>query len=326
MGYAVVLHGGAGDWRDCPAEEVFVSLRPAAEAAQELLAGNASALDAVVEAVRWLEDAPLFNAGTGSVLNLHGDIEMDAGVMDGSTRNAGGVGAIRRVRNPVLVAREVMRLTDHILLVGEGARQFARAAGFSDYDPETPERRARFESRRRRIDASEGDEKLAALHQLLGESPPEGSGTVGAVALDLQGRLAAATSTGGIMLKVPGRVGDSPIPGAGNYATRWAAASATGRGEQMLRHLTTRAVCDAVAAGSSAGDAVGRVLREMAGFNSREVGIIALDTAGRPGVGHLTPAMPHAYVAEGVEMQLAMQATVNVRKAWGVRRDPKPLT
>lgn len=275
--FAIAVHGGAGDWATAPQEPVLAGVGEAARAGAAILARGGSALDAVVEAVRLLEDNPLFNAGTGSALTAAGEAEMDAAVMTGSRLACGGVACIRRVRNPVLVARRVLEEGRHVLLAGEGALAFARRCGFPDYDPVTPEQRERW---------ARGGARSAR------EAPAPG--TVGAVALDAAGELAAATSTGGTFLKSPGRIGDSPIPGAGNYATSYAAVSATGWGELMLRLCAAKGVCDAVRAGCSAAQAVRQVLEEMAARLGADAGFIAVDRNGNLGVGHLTRAMPHA--------------------------------
>ena len=186
-----------------------------------------------------------------------------------------GCGAAR-VRNPVLVARCVMERTPHVMLAGEGALHFARAEGFADYDPLT----------RRAHDAWLRNRAMPA-------------GTVGAVALDCSGHLAAATSTGGVTLKLPGRVGDSPIPGAGNYAHAAAACSATGRGELMMRVLAAKDLCDRVARGEHPQAATEALLRDMAAGVGAEAGFILLSRAGELGVTHGTASMPHAWWREG---------------------------
>lgn len=299
--YALVVHGGAGTWSGEHHRAALAGLEQAAEWGRRLLEQGGSSVDAVVESVRALEDNPLFNAGTGSVLNLDGEAEMDAGVMDGAGLRSGNVGALKRVRNPVLVARKVMELTDHVLLSGVGALRFARAVGYEDYDPVTRTRRDDWRKRCDTLQGKQGDERLAALHAMLAKWPPgEGIGTVGAVALDRDGNLASATSTGGVTLKLPGRIGDSALPGAGHFAAPHAAASATGRGELMMRFLTSKAICDEVWNGHPARKAVARVLKEMAKRVGRDVGVIAIDSEGRIAVQHLTPAMPHAWVHEEV--------------------------
>lgn len=272
-GWAIAVHGGCGRWEAKSTAAALAGVRAAAAAARRVLDGGGSALDAVCAAVVVLEDDPLFNAGTGSVLNRDGAAEMDASVMIGAGLRCGGVAAIARVQNPVLVARRVMEATPHVLLAGEGATAFARAHGFADYDPVTRE-----SLRRHRL-------RVAIA------SP----GTVGAVAIDAAGRLAAATSTGGVSLKLPGRVGDSPIPGAGNYATPCAAASATGNGELMMRTLAAKSVCDLVAAGRTAQGAAALAIRALPAGAGESGGMIALDARGRVGVAMRGGVMPHAW-------------------------------
>ena len=190
-------------------------LARALEVGHAVLARGGSALDAVCAAVMVLEDDPLFNAGRGACYNTDEEHELDAAVMDGATRRAGAVAAVNRIRNPVLAARAVMEKSSHVLLVGRGAERFARAHGVR-LAP-----RAYFST----------GVRLAALRRRA-----EGHhGTVGAVALDADGRLAAATSTGGYTGKLPGRVGDSPLVGAGTYADELCAVSGTGLGEAFIR-------------------------------------------------------------------------------------------
>lgn len=304
--FAIVVHGGAGSCPPAEEETALAGVTAAAEAGRRVLVAGGCCLDAVTAAVVVLEDDRHTNAGTGSVLNLDGEAEMDAGVMVGAGLRTGNVAALRRVRNPILVARAVMEQTDHVLLSGAGAERFARALGVPDYDPVIPERR---EGWRRARDGMErqGDHYLARLRDFLASHAEFPKGTVGAVALDAQGRFAAATSTGGVTLKLPGRIGDSPVPGAGNYATPAGGASATGKGELMLRFLTTRAVCDRIAAGETAPRAIAQVLAQMAATVGSDAGIIALDAAGRIGAGHLTATMPHAFAREGEEVRALLR-------------------
>jgi beta-aspartyl-peptidase (threonine type) len=276
--YAIAVHGGCGRWAGRDTRAALAGVRAALEAARGILDGGGSALDAVCAAVVVLEDNPLFNAGTGSTLTRDGDAEMDASVMTGHELRCGGVAAIRRVRNPILVARRVMEATGHVLLAGRGATAFARRQGFRSYDPVTREARDRLRS---------------------GLALEPARGTVGAVARDARGELAAATSTGGIALKLPGRVGDSPIPGAGNYATPRAAASATGRGELILRHAVTKTLCDRVAAGRGAGRAARETLQRLPLARGESVGVIAVDQRLRIGVAMRGGAMPHAWFVAG---------------------------
>ena len=209
----IAIHGGAGVMRrDKPGEQQRAVLRRALEAAYE----QKTALDAVTAAVVVLEDSPLFNAGRGSCFNADGEIEMDASVMEGERLRAGAVAAVRRIRNPVLAARAVMEKTRHVLLAGDGAERLAREQGLVLEEP------SYFATEKRR----------SALKRNLKHH----HGTVGAVALDREGNLAAATSTGGYTGKLPGRIGDSPIIGAGTYAdNRACAVSGTGLGEAFMR-------------------------------------------------------------------------------------------
>ena len=209
----IVVHGGAGVRRaDRPGKQQLAVLEQALEAGY----AEKSALDAVIAAVMVLEDSPLFNAGRGSCFNADGEIEMDASIMDGATLRAGAVAAVTRIRNPVVAARAVMEKTRHVLLAGAGAERFAQVERLQLEDAEY------FRT----------DARLAALKKNLKDH----HGTVGAVALDTDGNLAAATSTGGYTGKMPGRVGDSPLVGAGTWAdNRSCAVSGTGMGEAFIR-------------------------------------------------------------------------------------------
>lgn len=268
---AILVHGGAGRWDVADRTLAVAGVARAAALGWGVLDAGGGALDAVIEAVVGLEDDPLFNAGTGSVLNARGEVEMDASVMDGEALAAGGVACIQRVRNPVLVARRVLEASDCVLLAGAAATAFAREQGFGDYDPGLP-RAARAGQR---------------------------GGTVGAVALDNAGRLAAATSTGGREGKRAGRVGDSPVPGAGNYADAFAAVSATGWGEFMLRYVTAKDVATRIARQAAPQRALRETLDDMARRFGEPIGAIALDAHGGLGVVHGTEAMPHAWRRSG---------------------------
>lgn len=282
---AIVVQGGAGRWPQAERGAAVDGVRRAAAAGWQVLESGGSALDAVIAAVVALEDDPLFNAGTGAVLNAEGDVELDASVMAGDTLASGGVACIRQVRNPVLVARRVLEATDCVLLAGERATAFAREQGFPGHDPVTARRRAQWEA------------ALAHGVRLAGdESAP---GTVGAVALDAAGRLAAATSTGGRELKRPGRVGDSPVPGAGNYATTHAAVSATGWGELMLRMATAKSIAERIEHGESPTAASAAIVAETERRFGQPVGVICLDARGAIGIVHGTEGMPHAWRASG---------------------------
>ena len=296
MTVALIAHGGAGNIREGGEALAVQGMHEAVRMGREILVAGGSAIDAVCAAVVALEDNPAYNAGTGSCLNYDGFVEMDACLMEGRGARAGAVAALQRVRNPILVARKVMEETDHVMLAGEGAQRFARAMGFGDHDPVTERRRADWEDKKRRIAEVLGPKSLN-VRRFLKEHPAYSGGTVGAVAVDASGLLAAATSTGGVTLKLVGRVGDTPIPGAGNYASEHVAASATGTGEYVMRSLATRAVSERLARGEGLDAAVGAVLEEMGRDFDADVGIIAVDRHGNPVARHRTRDMPHGWFA-----------------------------
>jgi beta-aspartyl-peptidase (threonine type) len=282
-------------------------MRAAVEKGRALLKAGGSALDAVCATVVDLEDNAIFNAGTGAVLNFDGFCELDACVMVGAGTRVGSVSGLQRVKNPILVARKVMEETDHVMLTGDGAQRFARVMGFPDYDPVTPARRADWMDKRNRVDEILGKHALK-MRRFLKEHPEYAGGTVGAAAVDAEGVLAAATSTGGVTMKLVGRVGDSPVPGAGNYASKHVAASATGTGEYVLRSLATRAISERVEAGASLQEALRGVLDGLGRDYDADVGIIAVDASGRPCAAHRTRDMPHAYFSGDGPVESLMRA------------------
>jgi beta-aspartyl-peptidase (threonine type) len=294
MAIALIAHGGAGKWRPGSDDEALAGLTEAVEAGRRILADGGSSLDAVCATVVLLEDNPIYNAGTGAVLNFDGFCELDACVMESREARAGAVSGLQRVRNPILVARKVMEETDHVMLTGDGAQRFARVMGFPDHDPITPERRADWFDKRNRIEEVLGKHALR-MRRFLKDHPEYAGGTVGAAAVDTRGVLAAATSTGGVTLKMVGRVGDSPVPGAGNYACARVAASATGTGEFVLRSLATRAVAERVERGERLAVAMEAVLDGLGRDYDADVGLIAVDEAGTPVARHRTRDMPHAW-------------------------------
>jgi beta-aspartyl-peptidase (threonine type) len=253
--WAIAIHGGAGTIpRSTPPAEVEAyraSLRAALELGVQWLEAGASALDVAEAVVMQLEDDPLFNAGRGAVFTAAGDHELDASIMDGATLACGAVTGVRTVRHPISLARAVMERTPHILLAGQGAEDFASEVRLERVE------NSWFSTEKRRLQLERALEARAG---------PAGSGTVGAVVLDRHGHLAAATSTGGMTAKRSGRVGDTPLIGAGNFADdRTCAVSGTGTGEQFIRHGSARAIADRMLlAGMSAAQAAEDVvLREM---------------------------------------------------------------
>jgi beta-aspartyl-peptidase (threonine type) len=307
MTIALIAHGGAGRWRPGSDDDALEGLRAAVEAGRAVLAAGGGALDAVCATVVLLEDNPIFNAGTGAVLNFDGFCELDACVMESREARVGAVSGLQRVRNPILVARKVMEETDHVMLTGDGAQRFARVMGFPDHDPVTPERRADWFDKRNRIEEVLGAHALK-MRRFLKEHPEYAGGTVGAAAVDAGGTLAAATSTGGVTLKMVGRVGDSPVPGAGNYASPHVAASATGTGEFVLRTLATRAISERLERGESLSAAMGAVLDQLGRDYDADVGIIAVGGDGTPLAMHRTRDMPHAYFSGEAAVVSRMRA------------------
>jgi beta-aspartyl-peptidase (threonine type) len=265
---AIIVHGGAGNW---PADK-HTSAKAGCEAARDtgyrLLSDGASALDAVERAVRLLEDDPLFNAGTGSHPNTAGEVEMDALIVDGAARDFGAVAGIRNVQHPVSVARKVMESTPHRFLVADGATHFAHANGFAFYPTE---------------------------RLIVPVAANPGQDTVGAVALDRDGRIAAATSTGGTRNKMPGRVGDSPIIGCGGYADGFCGVSATGVGEYLMRVMMARSVAEAVERLGNAQDGATEGIAVLDTIRGQG-GVICLDVHGRVGRAHNTPHMAGAAI------------------------------
>jgi beta-aspartyl-peptidase (threonine type) len=266
-----MVHGGAGIVVPELVETRTAGCERSADAGWRVLLDGGSALDAVVAAVTTLEDDPSFNAGRGSCLNIDGAVEMDASIMDGERQQGGGVALVSSVVNPILLARAVMEDARHVLLAGAGAERFAREQGLATADPDyfvTPRQIERW-----RAAASE---------------PP---GTVGAVALDRRGHVAAATSTGGIAGKRPGRVGDSAILGAGTFADdRAGAASATGLGEAIVVAGLTRRAIELLSDGRDPAAVAALVIHDV----RREAGIILVDRFGRVGWACNTAQMPVA--------------------------------
>jgi L-asparaginase / beta-aspartyl-peptidase len=274
--HAIAIHGGAGAM---PRHSVSIeratqyraSLSMALDAGFAILDRRGSSLDAVTTAVRMLEDDPLFNAGRGAALTRDGWAELDAAVMLGKEQKAGAVAAVRHVKNPVDLARRVMEKSRHVLLVGPGAEEFALEEGFAL----TPNLYFRTDERRGQL---EQEQQGLSVSDLV----PTPRGTVGAVALDANGDLAAATSTGGMTNKRQGRVGDSPIIGAGTYAKNGVcAASATGHGEYFIRAVAAYHICVTVEyRGLSLAQAVRETVHERVRALGGTGGIIAVDTHG----------------------------------------------
>ena len=286
-GPSLIVHGGAGPLArddDGPAARLAVDgCRAAARAGFEILRAGGQALDAAIAAVLALEDDPVFNAGTGSALNLDGDVECDASVMTGDGR-AGAVGCVRDVRNPIALARLVMERTPHVFLVGPGAEAFGAACGV----PRLPPGALVTEQGRRRWQA--------ALATLRTSPSSSGGGTVGCVARDARGHVAAATSTGGTLLKHRGRVGDSAVIGAGTYADDAAGAvSCTGAGEAFIKATAARQAVEALRAGAAPAEAARAALALVARYGG-DGGLIAVARSGAVGFAFDTDRMARAWI------------------------------
>lgn len=277
--YALALHGGAGwDAAELTPEQdraVRASLESALRLGTRVLDQGGTSLDCVEAVVRCLEDDPLFNAGKGAAFNSKGGHELDASVMDGSTRACGAVAGVRTVRHPVSLARLVMLRTKHVLLVGDGAEEFATEMGVERVENSWFDTPHRYEMWRKAVEAT-------------------GSGTVGCVARDRQGNLAAATSTGGLTNKKYGRVGDSPVIGAGTYADNaTCAVSCTGTGEEFIRHSIAKDVSLLMAYRDfSVGQAVDEVVLRR--LRPDDGGVIAVAHDGSIAMGFNTPGMARA--------------------------------
>ena len=293
----IIVHGGAGRVKEHKRNRVLEGIKNASLAGFKVLQNGGSALDACEEAVKSLEDNPVFNAGTGSVLTLDGRCEMDAAIMKGSTLEAGAVAGVDNLKNPISLARKVMEETDHVLLIGDGAMKFARIMGFTEYNPITEERKKEWQELRERLLSGE-PLHWHKIQDLLKKYPELLRGTVGCVALDDNGEVVAGTSTGGVFLKLFGRVGDTPLLGAGTYATLFGGASATGIGEGIMRTVLAKTVCDFMRMGISAEKAAQAGIDLINQTVKTETGIIAIDKNGNVGFAYNTKHMPVAYISD----------------------------
>jgi len=291
----IVVHGGAGFWkRDI--RRGLLGVSAAASHGVDILGRSGSALDAVEAAVCVMEDNPVFNAGKGSSLTLTGTVEMDAAIMDGRDLSAGAVALIHRVKNPIRVARIVMEKTDHVLLAGEEAEQLAIAFMLPQANPMTAYRR-RMLLRLKKDRRGQRTNWVEKNTNLLNEHPDLlRTDTVGAVALDDEGNFAVAASTGGPMMKLPGRIGDTPQIGSGLYSDNLAgAATATGLGEVAIKLALAKTVCSHMESGLTAHAAAMRVVETASKRLRGEAGIIAIDRVGHVAAVHNTPLMPWAF-------------------------------
>lgn len=283
----LIVHGGAWNIPDEYEADHVRGVFQAVAVAYPLLLNGSSALAAVEAAVKIMEADPTFDAGKGAFLNAIGEIELDAMIMDGASLQFGAVAAVKNILHPITLARLVMQKTEHCFLVGAGAQRFANQMGMSELDPRellTDRELAYYE-------AIKADPQFTTRQPF--EAVPDG--TVGAVALDRDGHLAAATSTGGTPRKLPGRVGDSPLVGAGAYADNArGAVSATGWGESIMKILLSKTACDLLethSAAAAAQLAVALLERRVQGWG----GLILIDRWGHYGFDHNTSKMAFAY-------------------------------
>lgn len=282
-----MIHGGAGAIDN--ASEYTPSLKAILQKGQSMLTEGSSALDVVTMCVSMLEDDPMFNAGRGSVLNEDGNVEMDAAIMNGLDISAGSVAGVRNVKNPIQLARLVMEKSGHVMLIGEGAMKF----GALNNTQTEPDEYFLTEKRIKQLQEAKAKE-IVGLDHSIQVADEKKKGTVGAVARDMAGNLAAATSTGGITNKKFGRVGDSPIIGAGVFAdNETCAVSATGYGEQFLRTVLSKTTSTYVAQGMNAQDAaqaaIAYLVRRVSGIG----GIIVIDNGGNCGSAFSAAGMLH---------------------------------
>jgi beta-aspartyl-peptidase (threonine type) len=296
----LVIHGGAGVERGSLGPEEMRAARTALEAAlrkgHEALAAGRPAMDAVTAAITVLEDDPTFNAGRGAVFTHDGRNELDAALMDGATQRAGAVAGVHTIRNPILLARAVMEHSPHVMMVGQGAEMFAAEQQIEQVDPSY----FRTEKRWQQLQRALKEEAAGQAHADL--ETARHFGTVGAVALDAQGGLAAGTSTGGMTNKRYGRVGDSPVIGAGTWADARCAVSGTGWGEFYLRLAAAHEICARMhylgESPAAAGEEV--VVRQVPGLGG-DGGAIVLSADGRAAMPFNTEGMYRGWIgADGV--------------------------
>ncbi len=280
---AIIVHGGAGTIPDEEHNAYRQGGRRAAEAGWAVLAAGGPAVDAVEAAIVVMEDDEAFDAGRGSVLNADGQVEMDAGFMNGADLRVGAVAGVQFIKNPIRVARAVMEKCEHVLLIAEGAQRFAQKIGLPPCDY-------------RDLAVPREIERWQAFLRGEGYNPDRPEDTVGCVALDEAGHVAAGTSTGGTAHKLPGRVGDVPMVGCGFYADdELGAASSTGWGESIAKVILARLALHHMQQLGDPQAAVRAAIQVLAGKVKGRAGIILLSPDGRPGWHHNTPHMAYAY-------------------------------
>ncbi len=298
MGMALIVHGGAGKMADDEAEGHRHGVESAARAGWQVLSRGGAALDALEAAIVLMEDDPAFDAGYGSYLNRDGIVQMDASCMDGRTLDAGAVAGVERVKNPIRLARRVME-SEVTFLIASGAEKFAEEVGIPLVDNATQRAPAQI---------AKWDECLKNPPEPVQAKyvPPTYGGTVGCVAVDRDGNVAAGTSTGGMRFKRVGRVGDSPLIGAGVYADNLlGGASATGWGEAITRVVLSKFAVDSLAFNQDPRQAAAAAIEYMARRVGGTGGIILLNREGKMGWAYNTPRMARAFILEGMSRVIA---------------------
>jgi L-asparaginase / beta-aspartyl-peptidase len=298
MTIALIVHGGAGNIAPERIENAKAGCKDAAAAGWRVLQNGGSALDAVEAAVRALEDNPNFNAGTGACLDINGNIELDAGIMEGHTLRTGAIAGIELVKNPISVARRVLE-SEHALLIGKGAQQFAQEQGteLCKYEDLLTERQYNA--------WKNGKSTSLTFEAKTKEEKAKKHGTVGAVAIDANGHLAAATSTGGMLNKYPGRVGDAPLVGCGFYADEHAAISCTGYGEDFIRLMIAQRAASAVAHGAQAQEAATSTIDFLSKHADGTGGLIIVDRQGNVSQAKNSQHMAYAYINDTMQEPFA---------------------
>ncbi len=284
----IIVHGGAGNWSRHKHARALNGVRQAAQNGFSIIQESGCAIDAVEKAIVTLEDNPIFNAGTGSTMNLAGKIENDASIMDGTKLESGAVALVDGIKNPIKLARLIMEKTDHVLLAGKTPRILANEFELEKANLKTSDRLSTWRREKQAFEKgrSRDFERNSALRAsgVLREI----ADTVGALALDAHGRIAAGASTGGMTLKLPGRIGDTAVIGAGVYAdNRLGAATATGIGELAIRMVLSKSACDLMQSNTPQA-ASARVIRTANERVGQGLGIITLDRKGRYGAAHST--------------------------------------
>ena len=303
---AIVIHGGSGTITKSALTEareaaIRAALKASVQAGYQALLDGASSADAVTTAINIMEDSPLFNAGKGAVFNTAGKHEMDASIMEGTGLNAGAVASVSHIKNPINLALKVMTESEHVMLMGDGAEEFARQQGFEMMDQAYFNTDFRWQQLQR-IKTQEAARKTVSIE----DQQDRRFSTVGAVALDRHGDLAAGTSTGGTSNKRWGRVGDSPIIGAGTYANNSCGVSSTGHGEYFIRYVVAYNICQRVELGIPLAEAANTVINDVMVKAGGEGGAIAMDRAGNIAMPFNSEGMYRASIDTDGQMSISI--------------------